>query len=96
MKHALLLALLPIAAQAHDAPTGWSYDAICCHNRDCRPISSASVKEDSRGFTLPTGETLAYKDTRIRESKDEQFHWCSVNGRDDGRTLCLYVPLRGF
>lgn len=96
MKTAFLLALLPFAAHAHDAPTGWSYGYECCSSIDCRPISSASVKEGAAGYTLPTGETLAYKDSRIRESKDEQFHWCSVNGRDDSRTLCLYVPLRGY
>lgn len=84
-------------AGAHDAPTGWTYDYSCCSTADCREVQTKAVKEDSRGFTIvSTGELIPYGDTRIKRSKDEFFHWCSVAGLDDSRSLCLYVPDRGI
>lgn len=83
-------------ALAHDAPSGWSYDAACCFDRDCRPISSSAVKEGPDGYLITIdNETVPYTDTRIKDSPDGLFHWCTVDGRDDGRTICLYVPPRG-
>lgn len=92
----IVVTLMSFAAYAHDAPAGWAYDASCCSGYDCSPVSASTVKEGPAGYTLPTGETIAYSDRRIRQSQDEQFHWCTPGGRRSGRTLCLYVPVRGF
>lgn len=43
-----------------------------------------------------TGEVLAYSDGRLRRSPDGEYHWCSVAGADDTRTVCLFVPPRGY
>lgn len=82
---------------AHDAPSGWAYDLYCCSNKDCRQIPASALKESPRGYFISIGnETLPYGDHRIKDSPDGLVHWCTVNGRNDSRTICLYVPPRGF
>lgn len=96
-------------AGAHDAmptaakPLGWSYPFSCCSGYDCREIgtstSSAPVRvyETAMGYRFNTSmEIVAYDDKRVKESPDGKFHWCTVAGKDDGRTICLFVPPRGF
>jgi hypothetical protein len=80
--------------RVHDAPKGWTYPFACCSGQDCRPV--ADVRETAAGFVVRSGETVAYSDVRIRRSPDGDFHWCSVAGADDGRTICLFVPPRSF
>jgi hypothetical protein len=84
-------------ARAHEAPSGWMYPYECCSGYDCRPVSSKWIKESGGSFIIPTtGEAVPYTDKRIRTSPDGEFHWCSVAGSDDGRTICLFVPQRMF
>jgi hypothetical protein len=92
------LAATSLPAAAHDAPSGWSYDPVCCSNQDCRPEQS-EVRATSRGwFVTSTGEVIRYGDRRIHESKDGEFHRClmqkGVTG--PGLTRCLYVPPMGL
>lgn len=85
-------------ADAHDAPSGWAYDPVCCSNRDCRPEQN-EVKATSLGwFVTSTGETIRYGDRRIHESKDGNFHRCLIkkNAAGPGMTRCLYVPPMGL
>lgn len=108
----MILILLGIGyyrASAHDAiptaaqPDGWSYPSNCCSNYDCRVINSSSkikILETARGYVVvkPKGleETLYYDDNRIKDSPDGEFHWCSVSGKDDTTTICLFAPPRGM
>lgn len=102
--HRIIPALLATAvsafvsqAFAHEAPTGWSYPASCCHNRDCRPVPAATVKEGPDGYRITIShETLPYGDTRVKNSPDGLYHWCTSNGSDSGPTICLYVPPRAY
>lgn len=80
-------------ARAHEAPLGWAYDYECCSGVDCR---QAKVRETINGYVVPSGELIPYGDKRVRLSKDEFFHWCTVRGLDTTATLCIYVPNRGF
>lgn len=86
---------------AHDAlptaakPNGWSYPFSCCSGYDCREVSAKAISEKPGGYVIEgTGEVVAYSDTRLKDSPDGEFHWCSVAGADDGRTICLFVPPR--
>ena len=92
----VVLGLVVIAARAHDAPGGWAYPFECCSGIDCRPVSSARVKATPQGYVLPTGETVPYRSPKIRPSPDGEFHWCSVAGSDEGKTICLFVPPQSF
>jgi hypothetical protein len=86
-----------IAASAHDAPTGWKYPYACCSGLDCRPVSKKQISERPEGFVITnTGEVIASTDTRLRDSPDGEYHWCSVAGEEHSRTICLFVPPRGF
>ena len=86
-----------IAASAHDAPTGWKYPYACCSGIDCRPVSKKQISERPEGFVIKkTGEVIASSDTRLRDSPDGEYHWCSVAGEETSRTICLFVPPRGF
>ncbi|MBZ7927634.1 hypothetical protein [Ensifer adhaerens] len=94
---ALGFCLLAFPALAHDAPSGWSYPMSCCSNFDCREVPAADIGERPQGFIVnATGETIPYKDSRIRQSPDGEYHWCSTNGSHTGRTICLFVPPRDF
>jgi len=82
---------------AHDAPLGWSYPFACCSGIDCRQVAIADIEEGPEGYVIRgTGEVLPYGDRRLKDSPDGEFHWCSVAGANDGRTIYLFVPPRGF
>lgn len=88
---AAALAAPAFPAAAHQAPSGWRYDAICCSNQDCRPISAREVEATARGWRIKrTGALVPF--SQARQSKDGAFHWCTVDGSDNGKTICLYAP----
>jgi hypothetical protein len=100
------LAALAIAtnpAGAHDAlptaaqPQGWSYPFSCCSGYDCRAVPETAISERPEGYMIKgTGEVVPYRDARLKDSPDGAFHWCSVAGANDGRTICLFVPPRSI
>ena len=102
---AILLPFVFLAspAAAHDAkptsmqPNGWSYPLACCSGYDCREVSQSQILEGPQGYVIQTtGEVIAMTDRKVKPSPDGEFHWCSRGGRDDGDTICLFVPPRGF
>lgn len=95
--------LIASHARAHDAlptaarPHGWSYPFSCCSGYDCREVAYNAIAERPEGYVIKgTGEVITYTDGRIKNSPDGVFHWCSVGGSNDGHTICLFVPPRGF
>ncbi len=93
---ALILSTCAHDADAHDAPSGWTYPMACCSDFDCREVGDADVTEAADGYRVPSGEILAYQDRRVRPSPDGRFHWCSVAGSMTGKTICLFAPPRSF
>lgn len=94
---AVSMLVMGTRALAHEAPRGWSYGIECCSSIDCREVPASYVKETPKGYVMTkTGETLEYGDSRIKVSKDDGMHWCTVSGKDDARTICLYVPPKGY
>ena len=84
---------LPTAAQ----PDGWKYPFSCCSGYDCRAVPQTAISEKPDGYVIEnTGEVLGYQDARLKDSPDGEFHWCSVAGANNGRTICLFVPPRSF
>ena len=68
---------LPTAAQ----PLGWSYPFSCCSRYDCRGVAHNAIGERPEGYVIEgTGEVIGYTDSRIKNSPDGMFHWCSVAG----------------
>ena len=89
--------LTGISASAHDAPSGWTYPLACCSGYDCREVDDADVVEGPKGYVIKvTGEVIPMTSRKVRPSPDGVFHWCSVAGKDDGATICLFVPPRGY
>lgn len=81
----------------HEAPTGWSYPLGCCSGIDCREVPDADIIEGARGYEIrKTHELIPMTDPKVKQSPDGKFHLCSVGGLDDGRTICLFAPSRGF
>ena len=82
---------------AHDAPTGWKYPWACCSNMDCQQVQSSTVLEKPQGYVIQsTGEVVGYRDKRIKDLPDGEYHWCAHQaGPDAGQTICLFVPPRG-
>ena len=100
---AALAASMALPVAAHDAkptaarPQGWSYPFSCCSGYDCREVSSRQISEKPEGYVIKgTGEVVAYSDARLKNSPDGEYHWCSVAGADDSRTICLFVPPRSY
>src|SRR5512138_543882 len=92
-----VLPVMTVAAGAHDARSGWTYPLACCSDFDCREVADADVEERPEGYVIKvTGEVIPMSSRKVRPSPDGVFHWCSVAGRDDGATICLFVPPRGF
>lgn len=96
-------------ASAHKAlataaqPQGWTYPYNCCGANDCRAIGDSrsnareKVFETTLGYRFLTSrEIVAYGDIRIKNSPDGIFHWCTVAGATDSKTICLFVPPRGY
>lgn len=97
MRTVLAILVMTSAAAAHEAPAGWSYPFSCCSGIDCREVKDSAIGEGLAGYAIKaTGEVIPMTDTRIKQSPDGHFHWCSVAGLDDSRTLCLFVPPRSF
>lgn len=81
----------------HTAIQGWDYPSTCCGGKDCREVVlPQKVTVGKMGFTVPSGEIIGYSDGRLRKSLDEFYHWCTLQGADDGSTLCLFVPPQGM
>lgn len=92
-----VFASLTAPVLAHDAPSGWKYPLACCSGYDCREVPASAVVEGPEGYVIrTTGELIPMSDRKVRMSPDGVFHWCSVAGKDDGKTICLFVPPRGF
>lgn len=96
-----LIAILILSggdADAHDAPTGWTYPWSCCSSMDCKEVADTAIEATRFGYRITaTGETIIYSDVRIKDSPDGHFHWCAHQaGIDAGHTICLFVPPRGF
>ena len=86
----MLLAAVP--AFGHD----W-YHYECCNDKDCRPIPSSAVKATKDGYYVTiNGRTMAYSSPKLKRSQDDQFHLCTIGGKDDGLMLCLYAPEQLF
>lgn len=98
------LLVLVDRVRAHDAPSGWRYDFACCSGVDCREVGNAysehspiRVFERPEGYVISsTDEVIPYTSRKVRPSPDGLFHWCSVAGKDDSKTICLYVPSRAY
>ena len=59
--------------------------------------SSKQISERPEGYVIQgTGEVVAYSDGRLKNSPDGEYHWCSVAGADNSRTICLFVPPRSY
>ncbi len=81
-------------ASAHNAPLGWTYGFDCCSMIDCWQEKDGAIKTTPNGYRVVlTGEIIAYRDVRIKQSKDQFFHRCTAGGDpNQGRSICLYVP----
>jgi len=92
-----LLASSVSPSLAHQAKSGWTYPTACCSGIDCREVPDKAISERPEGYVIVgTGEVLPYKDARVRNSPDGEYHWCSIGGADDTKTVCLFVPPRSY
>jgi hypothetical protein len=88
------LAFLIAAALSSPASSHSWYDADCCSDQDCEPVSAVSFVA-SDPSTMPVmvvttnlGTKPVTPMTKIRQSKDGRMHACIYQGR----LLCLYLP----
>ena len=94
----LFAPLLVGAAHAHESPMGWKYPFSCCANHDCQALGEKAISERPEGYVvIATGEVVTYADRRVKDSPDGLYHWCAHQaGIDAGRTICLFVPPKGY
>jgi hypothetical protein len=90
----LALALLIVVALSRPVGSHSWYDADCCSDRDCEPVSAVSfVASDPKSapvmvVTTSFGTKPVTPETKIRESKDGRMHACIYQGK----LICLYLP----
>jgi len=88
------LGLLIVVVLAKPARSHSWYDADCCSDRDCEPVSAITfVAADTNSVpvmvvTTSFGTKPVTAETKIRESKDSRMHACIYQGR----LICLYLP----
>jgi hypothetical protein len=88
------LTLLIAAALSSPASSHSWYDADCCSDHDCEPVSAVSyVASDPSSVpvmvvTTNLGTKPVTPMTKIRQSKDGRMHACIYQDR----LLCLYLP----
>jgi hypothetical protein len=94
----VLLIIVMGFAYSHDAPLGWTYPSACCASLDCKQVDERAVKERPQGYEIAsTGEVVGYLDRRVKDSPDGRWHLCArLHGIEAGRTICLFVPPKGF
>ncbi len=82
-------------ADAHDAPSGWTYPPECCNEIDCKQIDPGEVTVEP-GVYLWRGKRIAFDSPKIRRSPDKFFHGCLAGhwGDTSGMTevQCFFVP----
>ena len=99
-----MLGLMLTIGRAHEAtdvagqPLGGTYGWECCSGMDCSVSGDGTISEMPEGYRVElTGEIIPYGDKRIKRSRDEFFHRCTPGGIATApRSICLYVPDRGF
>lgn len=90
----VLLALLVFVALTRTARSHSWYDADCCSDRDCEPVSAVSFVASQPNsvpvmvVTTSFGTKPVTADTKIRESKDGRMHACIYQEK----LICLYLP----
>ena len=102
------IAALTLPAAAHQAPSGFAYDASCCSGQDCAPVPNDAIREAPGGYAVrirpgshpfvPEGSSpleafVPHGDSRIRPSGDGGKHACVSPSR---YVLCVYLPPSGF
>jgi hypothetical protein len=87
---ALIAGVILLVLSSAALPHSW-YDAECCSDRDCAPISYAPRPLPGGSYLLDTGEVVPRD--RVKWSRDEHYHLCRMPGT--GHIFCLYVPPQG-
>ncbi|MGF0538845.1 hypothetical protein ACQQ2Q_12680 [Agrobacterium sp. ES01] len=104
----LFASAFPLSVLAHDAASGWRYEAYCCngnnHTGDCQMIPSSSVKIIGGGYRvqieagehrLVTREHIyQFPQTTARRSQDSEYHLCLYP--DENTPRCFYAPDMAF
>ena len=104
---ALAIAVV-LPAQAHNAPSGWTYPAWCCGQGDCAQLPPNAVRATAAGWvitlapgsnpaipagTAPYTLTVPYNHPELRESPDGRFHLCLYPTPQHAR--CFFAPVGG-
>jgi hypothetical protein len=90
----VMLALVGVVALTRTARSHSWYDADCCSDRDCEPVSAVTfVASDTTSVpimvvTTSFGTKPVTPQTKIRESKDGRMHACIYHDK----LICLYLP----
>lgn len=93
-------------AYAHQAPSGlWTYDPVCCSNKDCAPIPAGAVSVvpgvgyrirlnpgEHAMVTSPIEHIVRFQSAL--PSGDNEWHACLFPNQDNMR--CFYAPPQGM
>lgn len=74
------------------------YPRECCMDIDCAPVDTKEINQTEFGWNiLISKETIAFDDSRVKASPDQQFHRCVKDFWDlASPTRCLFVPKFGM
>ena len=100
----LVIVGFTLAARAHQAPSGWQYDAYCCSNLDCAPIAAANVRTSPEGYVVTLGKgdhplktettTFTIPYAEAKPSPDGDYHACLWP--TEFQVHCFYAGSKAF
>lgn len=86
-----LVIVLSMPAQAHE----W-YDATCCDDKDCAPVTAPVKNVDGGYYVEQFREVIPYRSRKIKKSLDGDYHVCKLYSKVSGSWIRrLYVPPPG-
>lgn len=97
------IGLLLRPAKAHEAPSGWTYPAACCSQRDCARVPMVQVSDGPEGYRVkllpgdhnmaPNGGSYLIPYANAKSSGDHEYHICIL---PSGTVICFFAPPRGM
>lgn len=93
---ALASTSIPVGAHVYadeDGATVSWYPAECCHERDCRPVTSIKVAPHGLWMTTVDGLTILIGHAeKRRPSRDMRWHICIGPDDIDMQVFCIFEP----
>lgn len=73
------------------------YDKVCCHNKDCAPVTKSWVSQEGIWMVQTKFGSGAVERgiTIFKPSRDTKMHACIIHGAERTEVRCLFIKGQG-